>query len=61
MQQLIKQRECENFIIATVVIDNYIVGWTVTDRQLQRVTDKTFETSAMAFDFADKNYKDLLR
>ncbi len=56
MQQLIKQRETEKFIIADIVIDGKIIGWTVTDRQLQRVTKQTFKTAYTAFEWAENNF-----
>lgn len=34
MTQLIKQRETDTFMIATILVDKKIIGWTVTDRQL---------------------------
>lgn len=57
MQQLIKQRETEKFIIVDIVIDGKVIGWTVADRQLQRVTRQTFKTASIAFEWAENNFK----
>ena len=59
MQQLKLQRETERFMIADIIIDGKVVGWTVTDRQLQRVTKETFETAAKAFEWAENSFKGL--
>jgi len=57
MQQLKLQRETENFMIADIIIDGKVKGWTVTDRQLQRVTKETFNTAYDAFEWAENNFK----
>ena len=57
MQQLKPQREAEKFIIADIVIDGKVVGWTIADRQLQRVTKETFKTAYTAFEWAENNFK----
>lgn len=61
MQRLLKERDCtdKGFIVACVIVDDAIVGWTITDRQLQRVTRETFKTAHIAFEWAERNYKEL--
>lgn len=59
MQQLKLQRETDKFMIADIIIDGKVVGWTVTDRQLQRVTKETFETASKAFEWAENSFKGL--
>lgn len=61
MQHLIKERDCSDkgFMVACVIVDDSIVGWTITDRQLQRATIETFKTASIAFEWAEKNYKEL--
>ena len=49
MQELRKQREIEKFIIVDVIVDGKLAGWSVTDKQLQRVTEEIFKTAALAF------------
>ena len=53
MQELREQRITESFIIADVVVNGKIVGWSVTDKQLQRVTEEIFKTAALAFEWIE--------
>lgn len=53
MEELREQRVTDKFIIVDVILDGKVMGWSVTDKQLQRVTEKTFKTAALAFEWIE--------
>jgi len=57
VRHLSVNRDLGEFMVANIIIDKKVVAWTVTDRQLQQVTDKEFKTAALAFAFADQESK----
>ena len=48
-------------IWAITTEDEKILGWTVCDRNGERVTEKNFEFASDAIEWAHQNYKELLR
>ena len=56
MQELRKQRTTEKFIIVSVIVDGKLVGWSVADKQLKRVTQEIFETASLAFEWAENEH-----
>lgn len=54
-------RKLDNCIIAGVVDENdKIKCFTVADMNLERVTNKSFTTPHLAFEWAENNYKGLI-
>jgi len=61
MQTLKQYQKRENHIIAGVVDDEgKLLGFTIADNNLERVTDKLFETANFASKWSDDNFKTLL-
>ncbi len=50
-----------NFIIAAVTKEERVVGFAVTDRNGERVTDKLFRVASDAIGWANTNYVELVK
>lgn len=60
MTTIKKFRECENFLVVGAVEENgKLLHFTAADRNLEILTTQKFQTANGAFEWAEKNYKDL--
>lgn len=60
MNTLIPQRKTDEFTVTYIVDEqNKCLGFTVADRNLERVTDKMFKTTSKAFLWAQCNFQGL--
>lgn len=50
-----------NFIIATVTKEDRVIGFAVTDRNGERVTDRLFRVACDAISWANTNYVELVK
>lgn len=50
----------EDYVIVSIVVNNILAGFTVTDNNLERLSEEIFETAADAIAWANKHKTSLL-